>query len=200
MTDTAAAAPPSGSRARSPRLPNRSFAEVDGAPIHYLSWNARRYAQARPAVRARLSRARALVEFHRAVLSQPLRVVVDRLRRAWATAAAAREYTPLELRRATSSACSSTRGSSKPTLVGHSFGGGRVARACAEFPERVERAVIIDSHMRLTDEKRSTRAVRDAARRRVYPTLRSGARAVSAGAAGEPRGAVHPRLRRRGTR
>src|SRR4029450_8463706 len=55
-------------------------------------------------------------------------------------------------------------------LIGHSFGGGRVARASAEFPQRVTRAVIIDSHMRLTDEKRSTRPF-EIGPRRVDPTL-----------------------------
>jgi pimeloyl-ACP methyl ester carboxylesterase len=61
-------------------------------------------------------------------------------------------------------------GIDKATLIGHSFGGGRVARACAEFPERVTRAVIIDSHMRLSDEKRSTRPF-EIGPRRVYPTF-----------------------------
>ena len=61
-------------------------------------------------------------------------------------------------------------GIGKATLIGHSFGGGRVARASAEFPERVTRTVIIDSHMRLDDEKRSTRPF-EIGPRRVYPTL-----------------------------
>ena len=58
----------------------------------------------------------------------------------------------------------------KLMLIGHSFGGGRVARASAEFPERVTRTVIIDSHMRLDDEKRSTRPF-EIGPRRVYPTF-----------------------------
>ena len=38
----------------------------------------------------------------------------------------------------------------RPTLVGHSFGGGRVVQTCADHPGSVARAVIIDTHMRLT--------------------------------------------------
>jgi pimeloyl-ACP methyl ester carboxylesterase len=61
-------------------------------------------------------------------------------------------------------------GIEQATLIGHSFGGGRVARASAEFPERVTRAIIIDSHMRLNEEKRSTRPF-EIGPRRVYPTF-----------------------------
>jgi pimeloyl-ACP methyl ester carboxylesterase len=35
----------------------------------------------------------------------------------------------------------------RATLVGHSFGGSQVARACVDFPQLVERAVIIDSYI-----------------------------------------------------
>jgi pimeloyl-ACP methyl ester carboxylesterase len=40
---------------------------------------------------------------------------------------------------------------SRATLVGHSFGGGRVLQTVIDHPERVERAVIIDSRLRLND-------------------------------------------------
>ena len=79
-----------------------------------------------------------------------------------------REYTPLSFSRDIVGVLDHA-GFDKATLVGHSFGGGRVARACAEVPERVARAVIIDSHMRLTEEKRSTRPF-EIGPRRVYPT------------------------------
>lgn len=35
----------------------------------------------------------------------------------------------------------------KATLIGHSFGGSQVARACVDFPQLVERAIIIDSYI-----------------------------------------------------
>lgn len=39
----------------------------------------------------------------------------------------------------------------RPTLVGHSFGGGRVLQTCADHPGHVGRAVVIDSRVRLHD-------------------------------------------------
>ena len=39
----------------------------------------------------------------------------------------------------------------RPTVVGHSFGGGRVLHACAHRPERIGRAVIVDSRFHLDD-------------------------------------------------
>jgi pimeloyl-ACP methyl ester carboxylesterase len=38
-------------------------------------------------------------------------------------------------------------GLGRSTLVGHSFGGGRVARTCAEFRQFVARAIILDSYL-----------------------------------------------------
>jgi pimeloyl-ACP methyl ester carboxylesterase len=144
------------------------FVEVDGAAIHYLSWNAGD--QAKPALLfAHGFRAHArwwsfiapffLSRFR--IVSLDFAGMGDSGNR--------REYTPLGFVRDIIGVLDDS-GFDQATLVGHSFGGGRVARACAEFPERVSRAVIIDSHMRLTDEKRSTRPF-EIGPRRIYPTF-----------------------------
>jgi pimeloyl-ACP methyl ester carboxylesterase len=39
----------------------------------------------------------------------------------------------------------------RPSVVGHSFGGGRVLHACANHPDRFGRAVIVDSNLQLED-------------------------------------------------
>jgi len=42
-------------------------------------------------------------------------------------------------------------GLEKATLVGHSFGGGRLMRMCGEQPELVEHAIIVDSYVHFLD-------------------------------------------------
>ena len=144
------------------------FAEVDGAPIHYLSWNAAD--TDKPALLfAHGFRAHArwwsfiapyfLSRFR--IVSMDFSGMGDSGSRS--------EYTPLGFVRDIVGVLDHA-GFAKATLIGHSFGGGRVARACAEVPERITRAVIIDSHMRLNDEKRSTRPF-EIGKRRIYPTF-----------------------------
>jgi pimeloyl-ACP methyl ester carboxylesterase len=144
------------------------FVEVDGTPIHYLSWNAAD--TGKPGLLfAHGFRAHArwwsfiapffLSRFR--IVSLDFAGMGDSGNR--------REYTPLGFVRDIVGVLDHA-GFDKATLVGHSFGGGRVARACAEVPQRVERAVIVDSHMRLTEEKRSTRPY-EIGPRRVYPTF-----------------------------
>jgi pimeloyl-ACP methyl ester carboxylesterase len=144
------------------------FARVDGTPLHYLSWNA---ADAgKPALLfAHGFRAHArwwsfIAPFF---LSRFRIVSIDFA--GMGDSGSRAEYTPLGFVHDIIGVLDHA-GFDEATLVGHSFGGGRVARACAEFPERVTRAVIIDSHMRLTDEKRSTRPF-EIGPRRIYPTL-----------------------------
>ena len=144
------------------------FVEVDGTPIHYLAWNAGDTSKP-PLLFAHGFRAHArwwsfIAPFflsHFRIVSIDFAGMGDSGNR--------REYTPLGFVHDIVGVLDHA-GFAKATLVGHSFGGGRVARACAEVPERVSRAVIIDSHMRLTDEKRSTRPF-EIGPRRVYPTF-----------------------------
>ena len=144
------------------------FAEVDGAPIHYLEW--RSGDTDKPGLLfAHGFRAHArwwsfIAPFF---LSRFRIVALDFA--GMGDSGSRREYTPLGFVRDLIGVLDHA-GLRQATLIGHSFGGGRVARACAEFPERVTRAVIIDSHMRLTDEKRSTRPF-EIGQRRIYPTF-----------------------------
>ncbi|MET0498836.1 MAG: alpha/beta hydrolase [Steroidobacteraceae bacterium] len=60
----------------------------------------------------------------------------------------------------------------RTTLVGHSFGGGRVLRFCADHAEKVERAVVIDGYVPLASFERhkgpSTLQLRP---KKIYPTF-----------------------------
>lgn len=56
-------------------------------------------------------------------------------------------------------------------LIGHSFGGGRVLRACVEFPEKVGRAIVLDTAIRDPEEPFPLPAA--VARIRVYPDRES---------------------------
>lgn len=57
----------------------------------------------------------------------------------------------------------------RPSIVGHSFGGGRVLHMCAHHPERVERAIIVDSFVQLNDGEPKIRPS-ELRRKKIYPT------------------------------
>jgi pimeloyl-ACP methyl ester carboxylesterase len=57
----------------------------------------------------------------------------------------------------------------RPAIVGHSFGGGRVLHLCAHYPERVERAVVIDSFVQLNDGEPKV-SPSELRRKKIYPT------------------------------
>jgi pimeloyl-ACP methyl ester carboxylesterase len=147
------------------------FAEVDGTKIHYLSWNAAD--THKPALLfAHGFRAHArwwsfIAPFF---LSRFRIVSIDFA--GMGDSGSRAEYTPISFAHDIVGVLDHA-GFERATLIGHSFGGGRVARASAEFPQRVTRAIIIDSHMRLHDEKRATRPF-EIGPRRVYPTFEAG--------------------------
>ena len=58
-------------------------------------------------------------------------------------------------------------GFDKPVVIGHSFGGGRVLHACADHPERIGRAIIVDSRIQLHDGESKYPDLRA---KKVYPT------------------------------
>jgi len=45
-------------------------------------------------------------------------------------------------------------GLAKATLIGHSYGGTRVLRACIRFPELIEQAIVVDSYVAFIDRDR----------------------------------------------
>lgn len=57
----------------------------------------------------------------------------------------------------------------RPVVVGHSFGGGRVLHMCADHPERVGRAIIVDSHLHLHDGEPKVRSS-ELRPKKIYPT------------------------------
>lgn len=76
-------------------------------------------------------------------------------------------------------------------LIGHSFGGGIVLRAAAAAPQRVSRAIAIDSWIRFPDEEREPAKARLGGRGGPYPdfaTIRARYRLIPA----QP--VVHPEL------
>lgn len=60
-------------------------------------------------------------------------------------------------------------GFDRPAIVGHSFGGGRVLQTCANYPERVGHAIIIDSHFHLHEGEPRIRAS-ELRPKKIYPT------------------------------
>lgn len=57
----------------------------------------------------------------------------------------------------------------RPTIMGHSFGGGRVLHMCAHHPESVERAIIIDSFVQLNDGEPKVRPS-ELRQKKIYPS------------------------------
>ena len=144
------------------------FAEVDGTRIHYLSWNAGD--TSKPALLfAHGFRAHARWWSFIAPFFLSRFRVVSMDFSGMGDSGSRGEYRPLGFVRDLIGVLDHA-GFEQATLIGHSFGGGRVARTCAEFPERVTRAVIVDTHMHLSEEPRSTRPF-EIGPRRMYPTF-----------------------------
>jgi pimeloyl-ACP methyl ester carboxylesterase len=57
------------------------------------------------------------------------------------------------------------------TLIGHSFGGARLIPTCAEFPQLVQRAVLIDSMVNVPGQPRRDPPHLELRPKKVYPTL-----------------------------
>jgi pimeloyl-ACP methyl ester carboxylesterase len=142
------------------------FADVDGARIHYLSWNAND--AAKPGlVFAHGFRA------HARWWSFVAPFLMDRYRvyaldfAGMGDSGNRDEYKSISFSRDIMGVVEHAR-LEQPVLVGHSFGGSRVLRTCFEYSGRIRRAVIIDSHVRLTDQVSSQAP--ELRPKRLYPT------------------------------
>lgn len=142
---------------------------VDGTPIHYLAWNLRD--EHKPGLLfAHGFRAHARWwSFVAPFFLSRYRVVALDFSGMGDSGARA-HYEPLAFSRDIVGVLEHA-GLGRATLVGHSFGGSRVARTCAEFPELIERAIIIDSLIRLPDIEHRTPPPLEPRPKNVYPTF-----------------------------
>ncbi|HVF16805.1 MAG TPA: alpha/beta hydrolase, partial [Steroidobacteraceae bacterium] len=121
------------------------FANVDGTAVHYLSWNAGDVGKP-GLVFAHGFRAHArwwsfiapffLSRFRVVALDFP----------GMGDSAARNEYEWSDFSKSIAGVIHHA-GFERATLIGHSFGGSQVARACVEVPQLIERAIIIDSYI-----------------------------------------------------
>ena len=144
------------------------FVDVDGTPIHYLAWNADE--REKPGLLlAHGFRAHARWwSFIAPFLTERFRVVALDFCGMGDSGTSAREQheTARDILGVIEHA-----GFGKATLVGHSFGGGCVIRACAAYPEHVQRAVIIDSYPTVPEIKQKALPTWVSRPKNVYPTL-----------------------------
>jgi pimeloyl-ACP methyl ester carboxylesterase len=121
------------------------FAELDGTPVHYLGWNLAD--TTKPGllfVHGFRAHARWWSFVAPFFLSRYRVVAMDFPGMGDSAARAAYDW--IDFSRSIRAVLEHA-GLGRSTLVGHSFGGSHVARACYEYPELVERAVIIDSYI-----------------------------------------------------
>lgn len=145
------------------------FADIDGTSVHYLAWNLAD--TDKPGLLfAHGFRAHARWwSFIAPFFSSRFRVVALDFSGMGDSGARA-QYEPLSFSRDIVGVLDHA-GFGRATLVGHSFGGSRVARTCAEFPERVERAVVIDSYARLPDVEHRLPPPLEPRPKKLYPTF-----------------------------
>jgi pimeloyl-ACP methyl ester carboxylesterase len=143
------------------------YADAGGTPIHYLSWN--EHDTHKPGlVFAHGFRAHARWwSFIAPFFVERFRVVAfdfggmgDSGNRAEYTNA---NYTQDLL------AVMTHAGFERSVVVGHSFGGGRVLQTCADHPERVAHAIIVDSHLHMHDGEPRIRSS-ELRPKKIYPT------------------------------
>jgi pimeloyl-ACP methyl ester carboxylesterase len=151
------------------QTPSRScHADVDGTTVHYLAWNEEE--RHKPGlILAHGFRAHARWwSFIAPFLTERFRVVALDFSYMGDSGSPARErysFTPDIV------GVIKHAGLGKATLVGHSFGGGRVVRLCDEQPEYVDRAVIIDSYIAVPEIERKPAPGWAVKPKKIYPTL-----------------------------
>ena len=145
------------------------FAEVDGTPIHYLSWNAADREKP-PLLFAHGFRAHArwwsfiapffLSRFRVVALDFP----------GMGDSSARPQYDWGDFAKAIAGVLDDAK-FGRATLVGHSFGGSQVARACVDFAQLIERAVIIDSYIPVPEVAGRKPPQLEPRPKNIYPTF-----------------------------
>ncbi|HEY8538111.1 MAG TPA: alpha/beta hydrolase [Steroidobacteraceae bacterium] len=144
------------------------FVDVDGTPIHYLAWNLRD--RDKPGLlfthgfRAHARWWSFVAPFFLSrfrVVSMDFAGMGD---------SGARQHYSSETFSRDIRGVIADAGFERTTLVGHSFGGGRVARVCADYPELVERAVIIDSFFQVPEIGQRELPKFEPRPKNIYPT------------------------------
>jgi pimeloyl-ACP methyl ester carboxylesterase len=144
------------------------FVDVDGAPIHYLSWNAQD-AHKPGLLFAHGFRAPARWWSFIAPFFLSRFRVVSMDFAGMGDSGSRPQYEPALFSRDIVGVIEHA-GLGAATLVGHSFGGGRIARTCADHPQHVQRAVIIDSYIPVPEVAR-TLSPPPLRPKRIYPTF-----------------------------
>ena len=144
------------------------LANVDGSAVHYLSWNAAD--THKPGlVFAHGFRAHARWwSFIAPFFTSRYRVVALDFP-GMGDSAARKHYDWLDFSNAIEGVIKHA-GFERATLIGHSFGGSQVARACVEFPELIERAIIIDSYIPMPEIAGRVPPQLEPRPKNIYPT------------------------------
>ena len=149
--------------------PQSCFVDIDGTPIHYLSWNAAD--THKPSLLfAHGFRAHARWwSFVAPFFLSRYRVVALDFS-GMGDSGIRPGYTASQFSRDIAGVIHHAQ-LGRTTLVGHSFGGGRVLRFCADYADQVERAIVIDGYVPLASFTRhkgpSTLQLRP---KKIYPT------------------------------
>jgi pimeloyl-ACP methyl ester carboxylesterase len=148
--------------------PQSRFVDVDGTPIHYLAWNPQE--REKPGLLlAHGFRAHARWwSFIAPFLMDRFRVVALDL--SWMGDSGSRNAAEYSFVPDIVGVIEHA-GLARATLVGHSFGGARVIRVCAENPQVVERAIVIDTFVIVPGVEPPSVPPWQARAKNIYPTL-----------------------------
>ena len=145
------------------------FADIDGAAVHYLSWNGGE--THKPGLLfAHGFRAHARWwSFIAPFFVSRFRVVALDFP-GMGDSAARREYDWSDFSKSIAGVIKHA-GFERATLVGHSFGGSQVARACVEYPQLIDRAIIIDSYIPMPEIEGRRPPQLEPRPKNIYPTF-----------------------------
>ena len=143
------------------------FVDLDGTPVHYLIWNsADTHKPGLLFAHGFRAHARWWSFIAPFFLSRFRVVALDFP--GMGDSGARPQYDWLDFSRAIRAVLEHS-GLGRSTLIGHSFGGSHVARAAHDFPELVERAVIIDSYIPVLGVQ-GRRPLMEVRPKNIYPT------------------------------